>query len=494
MQVIACPCALGLATPTVVLVGTSLGAKRGLLLRGGNILEKFAMVNTVVFDKTGTLTIGKPVVTKIVTPTSSQTKINALSDIEVLRLAAAVESNSVHPVGKTIVDAAQAINCHDAKVADETFLEEPGFGVVATVNNKKVSVGTLEWITRVSAVSVYPLSSSQVSVSQPCLASIKTAARAAAGMQDHCRSLFQRHVPLHPSQIVSQIVLICQSPEHLCKTIAYEPPDSDAHFTVLYSCCLPADLFGVWWLSSWYVAFSVCCCSLLATAFLSDPLQLVGLVLKFSSLQFELFSTSWNPTFVSCLMAVQQASSLSILPHFGNSSVCLCHFVGSLGLSSYRWHGVNNSIHQEVECKNQSFVYVGVDDTLAGQIYFEDEIRKDARHVVDTLSKQGIDIYMLSGDKRNAAEYVASLVGIPKAKVLSEVKPEEKNKFIKELQKDKKVVAMVGDGINDAAALASSHIGIALGGGVGAASEVSSIVLMHNHLSQARIPHPPFLL
>lgn len=94
MQVIACPCALGLATPTAVLVkssyrqhlsppylllclicvcvqqvGTSLGAKRGLLLRGGNILEKFAMVNTVVFDKTGTLTIGKPVVTKIVTGT-----------------------------------------------------------------------------------------------------------------------------------------------------------------------------------------------------------------------------------------------------------------------------------------------------------------------------------------------------------------------------------------------------------------------------------------
>ncbi|MCI05092.1 copper-transporting ATPase PAA1 chloroplastic-like, partial [Trifolium medium] len=53
-----------------------------------------------------------------------------------------------------------------------------------------------------------------------------------------------------------------------------------------------------------------------------------------------------------------------------------------------RRHGVNSGIHQEVECKNQSFVYVGVDDTLAGQIYFEDEIRKDARHVVDTLSKQ----------------------------------------------------------------------------------------------------------
>ena len=68
--------------------------------------------------------------------------------------------------------------------------------------------------------------------------------------------------------------------------------------------------------------------------------------------------------------------------------------------------------------------------------------------------------------------------------VLSEVKPDEKRKFISELQKNQNVVAMVGDGINDAAALASAHIGVAMGGGVGAASEVSSIVLMGNRLSQ----------
>lgn len=64
------------------------------------------------------------------------------------------------------------------------------------------------------------------------------------------------------------------------------------------------------------------------------------------------------------------------------------------------------------------------------------------------------------------------------------VKPDEKNKFVSRLQKDQKVVAMVGDGINDAAALASAHVGIAIGGGVGAASDVSSIVLMHDRLSQ----------
>lgn len=69
------------------------------------------------------------------------------------------------------------------------------------------------------------------------------------------------------------------------------------------------------------------------------------------------------------------------------------------------------------ELKNQSVVYVGVDDTLAGLIYFEDQIREDAKHVIESLSKLGVNLYMLSGDKRTTAEYVASAVGIPKEKV-----------------------------------------------------------------------------
>ncbi|XP_040363785.1 copper-transporting ATPase PAA1, chloroplastic isoform X3 [Rosa chinensis] len=269
--VVACPCALGLATPTAVLVGTSLGATRGLLLRGGNVLEKFSMVNTVVFDKTGTLTMGKPVVTKILTPkhaevTDVEEKSNhTWSDLEVLKFAAGVESNTIHPVGKAIVEAARAVNCQIIQVADGTFIEEPGSGAVAIIEDKRVSVGTLDWVQR---------------------------------------------------------------------------------------------------------------------------------------------------------------------------------------------HGVNENPFEEVEAhKSQSVV-------------------------------QGISVYMLSGDKTENAEYVASVVGIPKEKVISGVKPREKKKFITELQNDQNIVAMVGDGINDAAALASSHVGIAMGGGVGAASEASSIVLLGNRLSQ----------
>uniref|UniRef100_A0A0D9X943 HMA domain-containing protein n=1 Tax=Leersia perrieri TaxID=77586 RepID=A0A0D9X943_9ORYZ len=299
--VIACPCALGLATPTAVLVGTSLGATRGLLLRGGDILEKFSEVDAIVFDKTGTLTIGKPVVTKVIPSHRVDDKNtkdypnNEWTEGEILSLAAGVESNTTHPLGKAIIEAAQSANCLHLQAKDGSFVEEPGSGAVATIGEKQVSVGTLDWI--------------------------------------------RRHGVLH------------------------------------------------------------------------DP-------------------------FVDA-------------EHFG-----------------------------------QSIAYVAVDGTLAGLICFEDKLREDSHQIIDTLSKQGVSVYMLSGDKKSAAMNVASLLGIEAEKVIAEVKPHEKKRFISELQKYHKLVAMVGDGINDAAALASADVGIAMGGGVGAASDVSSVVLMGNRLSQ----------
>ncbi|KAL4580899.1 hypothetical protein LXL04_017105 [Taraxacum kok-saghyz] len=305
--VVACPCALGLATPTAVLVGTSLGATRGLLLRGGSILEKFSEVNTIVFDKTGTLTIGKPVVTKIITSKtppdeSSQLHVNLnenekWSEVDVLKLASAVESNTIHPIGKAIREAARVAKCPNVKADDGSYMEEPGSGAVALIEKKVVSVGTLDWVRR---------------------------------------------------------------------------------------------------------------------------------------------------------------------------------------------HGVvENPFVETEEFKNQSVVYVGIDGELAGLIYVEDQIREDAAHVITSLTSQGINVYLLSGDKKSSAHYVASVVGIPKHQVMYGVKPDEKSKFISRLKNNNRnVVSMVGDGINDAAALAESHVGVAIGGGVGAASEVASIVLMGNKISQ----------
>eukprot|EP01018_Ginkgo_biloba_P006168 Gb_33744 [translate_table: standard] len=153
-------------------------------------------------------------------------------------------------------------------------------------------------------------------------------------------------------------------------------------------------------------------------------------------------------------------------------------------LAVYR-HGVMQEPPQLLEGSNdQTVVYVGVDNLLAGAIYVVDKVREDASRMIDSLAQIGISTHMLSGDKHSTAEYVAAMVGIQKEKVLACVKPDEKARFISKLQEEKKVVAMVGDGINDAAALAQSDIGIAMGGGVGAATDVASIVLMGDKLTQ----------
>ena len=100
--IVACPCAMGLATPTAIMVGTGRGAELGILIKGGEALEGAARIDTVVFDKTGTLTNGTPRVTRVAAS-------NGFTEADVLRLAAAVERWSEHPVARAIVDRAQGL-------------------------------------------------------------------------------------------------------------------------------------------------------------------------------------------------------------------------------------------------------------------------------------------------------------------------------------------------------------------------------------------------
>jgi P-type Cu+ transporter len=132
--IIACPCALGLATPTAVMVGTSAGAHRGILVRGAQALEQAHKLDVVVFDKTGTLTMGKPQVTDILA--------RGETDAEVLRLAASVEQFSEHPLGAAIVESAKERGLALAKVSD--FQSAPGLGIRADVDGESITVGSLK--------------------------------------------------------------------------------------------------------------------------------------------------------------------------------------------------------------------------------------------------------------------------------------------------------------------------------------------------------------
>jgi len=130
--VIACPCAVGLATPTAIMVGTGKGAQNGILIKSAEALEKACRVKTMVFDKTGTLTSGKPAVTDIVATDS-------LSREEVLRLAAVAEKGSEHPVGQAIVDAANGnLPALDEPEAFQAF---GGRGILAKVDGREVLLG-----------------------------------------------------------------------------------------------------------------------------------------------------------------------------------------------------------------------------------------------------------------------------------------------------------------------------------------------------------------
>ena len=180
VMVVACPCALGLATPTAILVGTAIAAEKGLLIKGGDVLERVHQLDTVIFDKTGTLTIGKPTVTdcllieelltdnsvthkpevqtyqlqaqesssQTITVTLPKERVNNLFPVidsqSLLKLAASVESGTVHPFATAIINAAQQQNLTIPIATD--FLTEPGLGVSGVVEEKLVLLGNKAWL------------------------------------------------------------------------------------------------------------------------------------------------------------------------------------------------------------------------------------------------------------------------------------------------------------------------------------------------------------
>lgn len=129
--VIACPCALGLATPTAIMVGTGKGAEYGILIKSGGALEITHKVKTVVLDKTGTITLGKPVLTDLI--------VKDLDEDVVLRMAASAEKGSEHPLGEAIVKAAEEKGIAFSPI--QAFEAIPGHGIVATIEDKEVLLG-----------------------------------------------------------------------------------------------------------------------------------------------------------------------------------------------------------------------------------------------------------------------------------------------------------------------------------------------------------------
>jgi len=136
--VIACPCALGLATPTAIMVGTGKGAEHGVLIKSGEALEIAHKIDTVVFDKTGTITEGKPKVTDVFTA-------NGITEEELLMLSASAEKGSEHPLGEAIVKHAEDMGIKVRNTSD--FKAIPGYGIEVTIDGRQVLLGNRKLMT-----------------------------------------------------------------------------------------------------------------------------------------------------------------------------------------------------------------------------------------------------------------------------------------------------------------------------------------------------------
>ncbi len=280
--VIACPDALGLATPTAVAVGTGLGAKHNILIKDAATLEQVSKIQAVVLDKTGTLTAGKPKITDVIAAKGT-TKPG------LIRYVASAEAGSSHPLAQSVLDEAVSRNVKIAKAVG--FANLSGHGVEATIDGKKILVGT------------------------------------ARLMQD-------RKIDL--STIQKEV----------------------------------------------------------------DSLLNDGKTLMIAS----------------------------------------------------------------------------VDGKVAGVLAASDPPKETAKQAVAAMQKIGLEVAMITGDNQKTAEAVAKQLGIER--VFAEVLPEDKASYVKKLQSEGKFTAMVGDGVNDAPALAQADIGIAIGAGTDVAIETAKVVLM----------------
>ena len=134
VMIIACPCALGLATPAAIMVGVGKGAEQGIIVKGGEALQKVSMLDTILFDKTGTLTEGKPEVSDVVLDSNSEFSVEKL-----LIFAASLENNSEHPLAKAVLSEVRKRKLSLEKVTG--FQAFPGFGIKAFLNHKEVILG-----------------------------------------------------------------------------------------------------------------------------------------------------------------------------------------------------------------------------------------------------------------------------------------------------------------------------------------------------------------
>ena len=431
--VVACPCALGLATPTAILVGSGRASQLGILIKNAEILEQTRSIDTMLLDKTGTVTTG-------VMSLESVAVAPGAGEASALSLAASVESLSEHPVARAITSGASDRGLSLVPVT--AFANQPGLGVVGVTSQGGVLVGRPSW-----------LASLGIDVPASLLDAVREAEASGAS---------------------AVVAAIAPQLGRVATTEAVTPmPEAHTHIV------LPgpdAELP-------------------LATLTMSVG----GMTCASCVRRVERKLGKLDGVSAEVNLATESARITLTAPHSDEELEAVVNAAGYSGTVTSRSEaGTGDTVtptqpgttpgsgDREGAPASSLVIPERIEGQAIAALVVRDTVKESSADAIAQLRELGIEPILLTGDNEAAARHVAGQVGIER--VIAGVLPEGKRDTVANLQAEGRTVAMVGDGVNDAAALAQASakgLGIAMGSGTDVAIEVADMTLMNSSLTSA---------
>ena len=443
--VVACPCALGLATPTAILVGSGRASQLGILIKNAEILEQTRSIDTMLLDKTGTVTTG-------VMSLESVAVAPGAGEASALSLAASVESLSEHPVARAITSGAADRGLSLVPVT--AFANQPGLGVVGITSQGGVLVGRPSWLASLGI----DVPSSLLDAVREAEASGASAVVAALAPQLGRVATTEAVTPMPEAH--THIVLPGPDAKLPLATLTMSVGGMTCASCVRRVERKLGKLDGV-----------------KAEVNLATESARITLTAPHSDEELEAVVSAAG--YSGTVTSRSEAATADGTPAAGGSAG------GDTGTPTQP--GTTPSAGEREGAQASSLVIPErVEGHAIAALVVRDTIKESSADAIAQLRELGIEPILLTGDNEAAARHVADQVGIER--VIAGVLPDGKRNTVADLQAEGRTVAMVGDGVNDAAALAQASakgLGIAMGSGTDVAIEVADMTLMNSSLTSA---------
>ncbi len=452
--VVACPCALGLATPTAILVGSGRASQLGILIKNAEILEQTRSIDTMLLDKTGTVTTGVMSLESVAVAPGAGGSPEA-DEASALSLAASVESLSEHPVARAITSGASSRNVPLVPVT--AFANQPGLGVVGLTAKGGVLVGRPSW-----------LASLGVDVPASLLDAVREAE--ASGASAVVAALAPNLGSTASSSPEPAVAATPKAPT----SVTLPGPDADLPLATLTmsvggmtcaSCVRRVErklgkLDGV-------------------KAEVNLATESARITLTSPHTDEELEAVVNAAGYTGTVTSRSEAATADGAPTSGDSAT------GDTGTPTQPGT-ISGAGEREGATASSLVIPERVEGRAIAALVVRDTVKESSADAIAQLRELGIEPILLTGDNEAAARHVADQVGINR--VIAGVLPDGKRDTVADLQAEGRTVAMVGDGVNDAAALAQAStkgLGIAMGSGTDVAIEVADMTLMNSSLTSA---------